>query len=221
MENNNFQKHPSQLLIDLYNQNNFQGANPTDAKILFVGKDPNWSYDIEASPIIDLVKEYLVDGVKFWKKYNIHHPFLHSKYNEEGKKYHKAIAKLNLESNFADKISFVEMIGFPTTGMSSTNPKQFNEYLISPNNKSHLVKLDKLFIDSDKLIFLFWGLIDYLKFINKKTGLFKKLANIDKSKMIRTDLNKLGNIYIHKHFSMGISPQTLLKISNEVKQNLK
>ena len=221
MENNNFQKHPSQLLINLYKQKNFQGANPTDANILFVGKDPNWSSDIETSPIIDLVKEYLVDGVKFWKKHNIHHPFLHPKYDEEGKKYHNAIARLNFGSNFADKISFVEIIGFPTTGMSSTNPKQFNEYLISPDNKNHLIELDKLLNDSNKLIFLFWGLIEHLKFINKKTGLFAKLANIDKSKMIRTDLNKIGNIYIHKHFSMGISPETLLKISNEVKQNIK
>ena len=221
MENNNFQKHPSQLLINLYKQKKFQGANPTDANILFVGKDPNWSSDIETSPIIDLVKEYLVDGVKFWKKHNIHHPFLHSKYDGDGKKYHKAIARLNFGSNFADKISFVEIIGFPTTGMSSTNSKQFDDYLMSSDNKNHLIELDKLLNDSNKLIFLFWGLIEHLKFINKKTGLFAKLANIDKSKMIRTDLNKIGNIYIHKHFSMGISPETLLKLSNEVKQNIK
>jgi hypothetical protein len=102
---NNFQKHPSKILINLYKEKNFQGANPFDAKVLFVGRDPNWSIDIDELPIFNLVEEYLSDGVKFWKKYNIHHPFLDSKYDGEGKKYHKAISRLNLESNLADKIS--------------------------------------------------------------------------------------------------------------------
>ena len=213
---NNFQKHPSRALINLYKERNFQGANPIDAKVLFVGKDPNWAINIEELSIFELVEEYLNDGVRFWKKYNIHHPFLHPKYNGEGKKYHKAISKLNLESKLADKISFIEIIGFPTTGMSSLNYKQFNEYLLSQENKNHLIELDKLLNNPEKLIFVFWGIINYLKYLNQKTGLFEKFANIDKQTMNRTDLNKVGNIYFHKHFSMGISTETLRKISNEI-----
>jgi hypothetical protein len=220
MNNSTFQKHPSLLLHNLYKQKNFQGANPIDAKVLFVGKDPNWAFDIETSPIFDLVGEYLVDGVKFWKKYNIHHPFLHPIYEGDGKKYHKAISKLQFKSDFASKISFIEIISFATTGMSSTNSKKFNDYLLSSENRKHLVELDRLLNDTGKLIFIFWGLIEHLKFVNKKTGLFEKLANIDKSKMIRTDLNKIGNIYVHKHFSMGVSPETLHKISDEISRNL-
>ncbi len=216
---NNFQKHPSQLLIDLYKKKNFQGANPFDAKVLFVGRDPNWAINIDESPIINLVEEYLSDGVKFWEKYSIHHPFLHPKYDGEGKKYHKAISRLNFGSELANKISFIEIIGFPTTGMSSTNYKRFNEYLLSSENKNHLIELEKL-LNSEKLIFLYWGLIDYLKFLNQKTGMFEKFASIDKKTMVRTDLNKVGNIYFHKHFSMGISPETLQKISNEIKESL-
>lgn len=217
---NNFQKHPSENLINLYKEKNFQGANPFDAKVLFVGRDPNWSIDIDESPIFNLVEEYLSDGVKFWKKYNIHHPFLHPKYDGEGKKYHKAISRLNLGSNLADKISFIEIIGFPTTGMSSTNYRQFNEYLLSTENRKQLIELDQLLNNSEKLIFLYWGLIDCLKFLNKKTGLFGKFVIIDKKEMVRTDLNKVGNIYFHKHFSMGISSETLKKISNEVINNV-
>ena len=211
-----FQKHPSLALINLYENRNYQGANPNDAKILFVGKDPNWAIDIEQLPMFDLVNEYLEDGVEFWRKYNFHHPFLHPKYNGEGKKYHQAISRMKLDINLADKISFIEIIGFPTTGMSSTHHKQFNEYLLSPENKKHLIKLDELLNDSDKLIFLFWGLINYFKYLNKKTGLFKKFADIDKTTMSRTDLNKVGNVYFHKHFSMGISQETLSKISGEI-----
>ena len=67
-----FQKHPSKLLNKLYLVKNYQGANPRDAKILFLGKDPNWSSTIETSEIYNLVEEYLSEGVSFWKKYRIH-----------------------------------------------------------------------------------------------------------------------------------------------------
>jgi len=220
MNISNFKKHPSKSLIELYRLKNFQGANPASAKVLFVGKDPNWAVDIDSSPIFNLVHDYLCDGVEFWETHGIHHPFLHPKYDGEGKKYHKTISKLNFKSDYADKISFVEIIGFPTTGMSSTNSKQFNEFLLSAENRNHLIELDYLLNDSTKIIFLFWGLINYLKFINKKTGLFKKFANIDKGLLVRTDLNKIEHFYFHKHFSMGISPETLRKISIKVSQNL-
>lgn len=215
-----FQKHPSSSLIELYKRKNYQGANPFDAKVIFVGKDPNWDIDIEESPIFDLVSDYLSDGIKFWQKHNIHHPFLHAQYGKEGLKYHNAIARLKFDNDLADKISFVEIIGFPTTGDSSKNPTLFYDYLFSLENRSNLNDLDQLFNDDSKLIFLYWGSIDLLKYINKKTGLFDRLKNIDKSKMVRTDLNKIGNIYFHKHFSMGISPETLKKISDEVKLNV-
>ena len=216
MSNNNFQKHPSHKLINFYKLKNFQGANPSDAKILFVGKDPNWSIDIEELSIFNLVEEYLANGVQFWKKYNIHHPFLHPKYTGDGKKYHNSISRLNLNKEYSDRISFIEIIGFHTTGMSSTNKKQYDDYVLSSENKLNLIEIDNYLNNSDKLIFLYWGLINYLKYLNKKTGLFKKFAHIDKKLMNRTDLNKIGNIYFHKHFSMGISPETLKKISNEV-----
>ncbi len=178
--NTNFQKHPSQKLNDLYKGKSFQGATPFDAKILFVGRDPNWAINIDELPIFNLVEEYLSDGVLFWKKYNIHHPFLHPEYEGEGKKYHKAISRLNFDNNLANKISFIEIIGFPTTGMSSTNQSQFNKFLLSSENKNHLLELNQLLNNSKKLIFLYWGIIDYLKYLNKKTGLFEKFVSIDK-----------------------------------------
>jgi|JI10StandDraft_1071094.scaffolds.fasta_scaffold248265_3 hypothetical protein len=211
-----FQRHPSQKLNLLYKVKSYQGANPTFAKILFIGRDPNWDISIDESPIFDLINEYLNDGVQFWQKYNIHHPFLHPKYDGEGKKYHNAISRLNFENRLANYISFIEIIGFPTTGMSSTKNRLFNEYLLSDENLEHLIELDILLNDSDKLIFVYWGMLDLLKYLNRKTGLFAKFKEIDKKSMCRTDLNKFGNIYFHKHFSMGISPATLSKISNEV-----
>ena len=217
MSNNIFQKHPSVQLNDLYRRKNYQGANPADSKVIFVGKDPNWDIDIESSHFFGLVSDYLTDGVNFWYNHNIHHPFLHPSYDGEGLKYHNAISRLNFESDLASKISFVEVIGFPTTGDSSKNSKLFNDYLLSEENRSNLIELDQLLNDNSKLIFLYWGSIDLLKFVNRKTGLFEKFNSIVKCNMIRTDLNKIGNIYFHKHFSMGISPETLRKISEEVR----
>lgn len=212
----NFQRHSSPRLNELYHLKSYQGANPRDADILFVGKDPNWAVDIENSEFIDHVSEYLRDGVEFWKKYGYHHPFRNPAYNGNGTKYHSAVARINLPVELAHQISFVELIGFPTTGMSSTQPNEFYKYLLSEENRNHLIELDELVSNPNKLVFFFWGMINFLEVLHQKTGLFKSLANIDKSKMIRTDLNKVGNIYFHKHFSMGISQDTLNKIHVEV-----
>jgi hypothetical protein len=213
-------KHPSVKLRELYKEKNYQGANPKNARVLFVGKDPNWGADIEDAHFFKLVEDYLNDGVAFWNKHNIHHPFLHPDYNKDGKKYHQAFSRLQLDSRYASKISFVELIGFPTTGMSSSNITEFNRMLLSSENRSHLIALEDLLMDTNKIIFLYWGLINQFKFLHYKTGLFKSLANVDKSTMVRTDLNHMGNYYFHKHLSMGISPQTLKKIATVIHHKL-
>ena len=212
-----FKRHPSPKLNALYYKKSYQGANPNDAKIIFIGKDPNWAIDVEEKPIFTKIEEYLTDGISFWKKYNIHHPFLLSEYRKgEGFKYHNAFSKTNIKNIYADKISFVELIGFPTTGMSGSDNKNFSKYLFSNENRINLFELDKLFNDVDKTIFMAWGLIDYLKSINQKNGLFKKIENIDKKKLNRLDLNQIDNLFIHKHFSMGISINTINKISQKI-----
>ena len=79
-----FQIHPSRLLGELYKKNAHQGANPKEANILFVGRDPNWAIDIDEMPIFNLVTDYLTDGIRFWKTHNIHHPFLLPDYEGDG-----------------------------------------------------------------------------------------------------------------------------------------
>ena len=220
MEKSIFQKHPSKLLNELYLKKNYQGANPNDAKILFVGRDPNWASDVETKEMFNYVSEYLTDGISFWEKHNIHHPFLLPNYKGDGKRYHKIFSKLNVKSSASRKISFVELIGFPTTGMAKSNKKIFLEYLTSEANKNHLIELDSLLKNKDKVIFIAWGLIDDFKLLNNKTGLFKKFAELDKSTMDISDLNVFENIYIHRHFSDAISNLTLEKMAAKLKENL-
>jgi hypothetical protein len=46
--------------------------------------------------------------------------------------------------------------------------------------KQNSIELDRQINDSDKVIFIAWGLIEDFKFINIKTGLFSKFAKLDK-----------------------------------------
>ena len=196
MATSDFQKHPSISLNDLYKKKRHQGADPAEAKILFVGRDPNWAADVESKEMFKYVSEYLTDGITFWKTHNMHHPFLLPTYKGNGRKYHKFFSKLNLDSGFSNKISFVELIGFPTTGMAKKNNKLFLEYVMSSNNRNHLIELDSAINNPEKIIFIAWGLIEDFKFINKETGLFGKFAKLDKSKMDINDLNQFENIFI-------------------------
>ena len=217
MEKVIYQKHPSELLNELYKNKDYQGANPLSAKILFVGRDPNWAIDVESKEMFSSIGEYLTDGTNFWKTYNIHHPFLLTTYKGDGKRYHKIFSKLNLDNSFSDKVSFVELIGFPTTGMAKKSNKFFLDYLISDKNRIHLIELDRQINDTDKVIFIAWGLIEDFKFINIKTGLFSKFAKLDKSEMNINDLNRFQNIFIHRHFSDAISNITIEKMAKEIK----
>lgn len=216
-----FQKHPSEILNNLYLQKNYQGANPFDAKILFIGRDPNWAIDIDKMQVFEKVEEYLNDGIKFWNKYDFHHPFLDPNYRGDGKRYHRMFSKLNFKSNYSDKIAFVELIGFPTTGMAKKNNNEFKKLLFSEENKSHLITLNELICDDKKIVFVAWGLIKDFKLLNSTTGLFKKISSVNTDIMNIRDLNKLDNIYIHRHFSDCISNETLDKMSKQVHECLK
>ncbi|HRG18733.1 MAG TPA: hypothetical protein PLP39_06555 [Flavobacterium lutivivi] len=211
-----FQKHPSLQLNEFYSKKSYQGANPVDAKIIFVGRDPNWAINIEEKSMFPLVKEYLEDGVSFWKKYNIHHPFLHPEYKGDGKRYHKMFSKLDLKSIYADKISFVELIGFPTTGMAKKNRNRFINFLLSTDNKKHLISLDEILNSPDKIIFIAWGLINDFRLINSQNGMFSKLASLNLDSLNIKDLNQCDNIFIHRHFSDCISNETIEKMSKKI-----
>lgn len=212
---NGFHKHPSVLLNNLYKEKNHQGADPQTANILFVGRDPNWAIDVENMSMFHFVSDYLTDGITFWKTHNIHHPFLMSSYKGDGKRYHTIFSKLKLDSKHSSQISFVELIGFPTTGMAKKDNKSFQGFLISDLNLDHLIQLDGLINDLNKTFFVAWGLIDDFQYIYKKTGLFNKFANLDKRNMDINDLNEFENVFIHKHFSDSISNDTIDKISEK------
>ena len=214
-----FGRHPSKKLNALYAIKSYQGANPEDAKVIFVGRDPNWAADIEETDMFVSVVEYLTEGISFWEKHAIHHPFLLCGYKGDGRKYHRSFSRMNLDSSVASKISFVELIGFPTTGMAGSNSTLFKQYLFSDANRENLRLLDKVLNDPNKIIFIAWGLTANFKAIYNKTGLLRRFAEIDKRGMNRKKLNKVENVYIHPHFSDSIYNATLAEMEKKVKQH--
>ena len=175
--------HPSKKLNNIYKIKNYQGANPKEAKILFVGRDPNWIHNIEDSLLFENIEEYLSDGISYWKKNKIHHPFLSKDYKGDGKRYHQKFSQLEISPDYSHNISFVELIGFPTTGMAKKNNKKFKEHLLSDRNQKNLKELDELLNQKDKIAFIAWGLLSDFSLVYKKFGLFEKLAKIDKKNL--------------------------------------
>src|SRR5690606_40164467 len=66
---------------------------------------------------------------------------------------------LPIYSFHSDKISFIELISFPTTGMAKKFNNVYTSHLFSEANLNHLIQLDQLLSSQDKIIFIAWGLL--------------------------------------------------------------
>lgn len=137
--------HPSGQLCALFREQAFphQGQNPHAARIIVVGLDANYSPEI--SSIGDFFKhivEYHTDGIRFWEEHRVHHPFLLGNYplnkTTGGVPYHRRFGWMNLGPEFAQHISFVELLDVPTIGR--TESSVFWELF----NANHARKIDAL-----------------------------------------------------------------------------
>jgi len=142
-----YHPHPSDELQRLFQQKPYQGADPQDAAILFVGLDANFAADVASTEFFPRIVEYLTDGVKVWEDYGVHHPFLLPGYRGDGRFYHRSFARLGLSSALASHISFVELIGQPTVGTSRLSPEDLN-----PQHLSRLARWIEG--DSTRLVFV-------------------------------------------------------------------
>jgi hypothetical protein len=214
-----FKRHTSQKLNTMF-EKNYQGASPDVANFVFIGKDPNLTYNIEDFLVFKYIEEYLTDGIQFIERYKVHHPFMIRDgkespiYNGDGKTYHRNFAKLDLPVETLKKISFVELIGFPTTGIAGLNPSRFREYLFSNENRENLKKLDTLLNANDKKIFIAWGLVRYFKELNEKGMGFDRIAKFAKEGSDQYGVHEFDNNYIiHPHFSNAISNKNIADMS--------
>lgn len=115
-----YRLHPSARLKEAFRRKPFQGAPPEQATYLFVGLDANFSEDAEACAVGSDILAYLENGIEFWRKHGVHHPFLLPAYRRgSGFKYHDTFARIGFGPKHAGDVGFFELLHLPTVGVSS------------------------------------------------------------------------------------------------------
>jgi hypothetical protein len=219
--------HPSAELRRVYK--GYQGQDPALARFLFLGKDANFAKNIEEMEIFEEVSEYLTDGVGYWQdKANDvvprHHPFLSPAYKGDGDKYHENFRKLELGPEYADKVSFIELLPWPTYG--NTKGRRLKK-LLNEDKGAHLRELvEKLSRPGEKTIYIPRGVYTDLRYdFGPRFGCFDWLPElrafeIDEFK--RNTLYDMKNhgdlkIYVITHFSDAISDDHISEIRATMK----
>lgn len=191
-----FSKHRSKKLNALFKEQPYQGADPKEAHFLFVGLDANYDEHIEASSIFPQMIDYLKDGVSFWKRHEVHHPFLLRGYRGCGRKFHQTFSRIGFGLDYADKVSFVETFHLPTIGQ--------NNLKVTDLDRAHLLKLDEWIREGkSEHIFITASAARLLK--SKALEVFTWLPKIPSpisAKNLTTWYEfKQKKVYLHYHFS--------------------
>lgn len=131
-----YEQHPSDELNALFRERPFQGAEPERAQFVFVGLDANYDAGLQLSPSYRDVIEYHTDGVAFWKRHGVHHPFLLPAYRGDGRRYHANFARVAFTPADADQVSFIELLHVPTVGRNRLLPHDLD--------RRHLARIDAL-----------------------------------------------------------------------------
>ena len=211
--------HPSVELRKLFSAMPipYQGQDPHRASVIFVGLDANYAPEIhDAANFRERIIEYHKDGVAFWQRHGVHHPFLLPEYplpgTQGGRPYHRKFSNMGLTPDFAPKISFVELLSVPTTG--STKDKKFWELF----SLEHAKNLDSLFKSGERrLILLPRSVVDKMGVARKRFGIFRWLPR-------KTDWGRIGRIgetefHKVKHFSGAITLQDIEAIGGLVRNH--
>jgi hypothetical protein len=162
-------------MVELFNQRPFQGQVPEKAKIVFLSSDANYSPEISNHQFFKYILEYQKDSITFWKRYGCHHPFLLSSYPKEfsrtkdGVPFHRNFSKLGLGPEYAEHISFLEILDVPTIGNKSEDRGKFYEMV----SLKHLQYIEKLMVGGGhKLFFASNGVLKDIYKIKKTYPVF-------------------------------------------------
>ncbi len=186
--------HPNEELNIAFSNKPYQGVAPEEAKYLFIGLDANYDKEIHENKAFAEIIEYLQDGVKFWEKYGVHHPFLLPIYRGDGQFYHMSFSRIGLGKSHAKDVSFIELVDKPTYGKSNLD--------VSDLNMDHLVRIKKV-LEGDVVQYVF--IPTSVGNLMKKSGMFPWLPS--KPKAINSSLKQwstVGSAQIlwHYHFSV-------------------
>jgi hypothetical protein len=186
--------HPSAALNALFIQRPYQGAEPDEATFLFVGLDANYDESLDRKPIFSRVREYHEDGVAFWRRHGVHHPFLPPQYSGDGRRYHRNFAQIGFTPDQARHVSFIELLHVPTVGRNELVPGDFST--------PHLTMLNNV---------LLYGRAKHIFVPDRVARLMRTLKAF--ARLAKTPLDCVGplgvlyrradkRVYKHLHFSV-------------------
>jgi hypothetical protein len=187
-----YQPHPSAELNALFQHRPFQGADPEQSRFLFVGLDANYDANLELSSSYRSVLEYHADGVAFWRRHGVHHPFLLPTYRGDGRRYHLNFAKIGFTPDEADQVSFIELLHVPTVGR--------NKLVAGDLVPLHLARINSLVTAGNtRHVFLSAGVACLMT----ATTRFQWLTTPKPSSGDLPILYSVGRtrVYLHLHFS--------------------
>ena len=187
-----YEKHPSSELQRLFRERPYQGADPCTAHFIFLGLDANYAATLELTPTFGSVLEYHRDGVSFWRRYGVHHPFLLPSYRGDGRRYHLNFARIGFTASDADKVCFLELLHVPTIGRSKLDVPDLED--------QHLTFIDSLVTSrKPRLIFLSAGVARLMR----ASGRFRWLQSARQESGLLPVLHSDGDakVFLHLHFS--------------------
>ena len=188
-----YEAHPSRELIANFKKRPYQGVKPSSAAYLFLGLDANYDLNIERTAIFARVLEYHEDGVAFWRRYGVHHPFLLREYRGDGRRYHKAFARIGFAPRHAALVSFAELLHVPTVGRSRLAPADLDA--------SHLQMLNSSILEgTPKHVFVSAGVTRLMRASKAFPWLSKEQTKSNPLPILYSGADN-RRVYLHLHFS--------------------
>lgn len=213
--------HPSQELVNLFSKKPYQGADPRQSEVIVIGNDANYTAEISSHEFFLKILDYHDDGVQFWKKNKVHHPFLLNEYpfdkRKGGVKYHANFSKMGFNLEHADAFSFVELLNVPTIGNTSSDKELFFQLL----DKEHLQWLeDIVFNGNKKFVIVNQTLVSNITKINKKHGALINLSNKLAGKKADSIAYESGSLLLYNgySFSHSVSNEYLSNLGNTIRE---
>ena len=187
-----YQSHPCAELNMLFRHRPYQGVKPSEATFLFIGLDANYAPDLESSPAFRAVLEYHQDGVAFWRKHGVHHPFLLPDYRGDGRRYHRTFARIGFTPAHAHLVSFAELLHVPTVGRNELSSQDFD--------LPHLHNLnDAIIYGKAKHIFVSAGVARLMRTSKVFPWLPKEPSSAGPLRVLYSEPDRC--VYSHLHFS--------------------
>jgi hypothetical protein len=183
-----YEEHPSVELNALFRERPFQGAVPEMAEFVFVGLDANYARDVAGKQVFGSLMEYHEDGVRFWRRHGVHHPFLLPAYRGDGKRYHANFSRIGFGPEDASRVSFIELLHVPSVGRSKLD--------MSDLDARHLKRIQALLEAGERRhVFVSAGVARLLSQIEN----FPRLREQNCSGEVLPILYSQGGTTVHRH----------------------